>query len=124
MNRFSQESGTIHRIGASVCSLLQTRLELLGIDLADQKDRLVSALLGSLLALLLGALSLLLVTAAIAAAYWDTYRWQSLLAMAAAYAIIALAFAAKSRSGLRRAPPMFEATLAELEKDRKAIEQL
>jgi uncharacterized membrane protein YqjE len=62
---------------------------------------------------------LIALTALVAIAFWDTYRWQSLAGITAVYAIAALICALKARSGLHNAPIVFEATLAEFEKDRE-----
>jgi uncharacterized membrane protein YqjE len=108
----------LRRILSSVFSILQTRLELVGIELAEEKDRLFGVLfLG--LAAMLATMALIALTALVAIVFWDTYRWQSLAGITAVYAIAALVCAVKARSGLHSAPMVFEATLAEFEKDRE-----
>lgn len=71
-----------------------------------------------LAAMMLATMALISLTVLIAIAFWDTYRWQSLAAITAVYAVGGIACALKARSGLRDAPTVFEATLHELEKDR------
>ena len=72
-----------------------------------------------LAAMMLATMALISLTVLIAIAFWDTYRWQSLAVITAVYALAGIACALKARSGLREAPTVFEATLAELEKDRE-----
>jgi uncharacterized membrane protein YqjE len=115
----SGDRGPLRRILSSVFSILQTRLELIGIELAEEKDRLLGVLFLGLAAMMLATMALIALTALIAIAFWDTYRWQALAGITAVYAIAAIACALKARSGLHNAPLVFEATLAEFEKDRE-----
>ncbi|ATF85352.1 phage holin family protein [Burkholderia gladioli] len=111
--------GPLRRLLGSVFALLQTRLELLGIELAEEKERLIGVLFLGLAAMMLATMALISLTVLIAIAFWDSYRWQSLAAITAVYAIGAIGCGLKARAGLREAPSVFEATLHELEKDRE-----
>jgi uncharacterized membrane protein YqjE len=114
----SGDRGPLRRILSSFFSILQTRLELIGIELAEEKDRLLMVLFMGLAAMMLATMALIALTALVAIAFWDTYRWQALAGITAVYAIAAVACAMRARSGLRNAPMIFEATLNEFEKDR------
>ncbi len=111
--------GPLRRLVGSAIGLLQTRLELVGIELAEEKERLLGVLFFGLAAMMLAMMALVSLTVLIAIAFWDSYRWQSLAAITALYALIAAACALKARADVREAPTMFEATLTELEKDRE-----
>jgi len=113
------EPGPVRRIISSVFSILETRLELIGIELAEEKDRLIGVLFLGLAATMLAGLALLALTALIAIAFWDTYRWQALAVITALYALAAVICGLKAWHGLRNAPLMFQATLNEFEKDRE-----
>jgi uncharacterized membrane protein YqjE len=115
------EHSPLRRIIGSVFAILQTRLELVGIELAEEKDRLLGVLFLGLAAMMLATMALIALTALIAIAFWDTYRWQALASITAVYAIAGLACALKARNGLRNAPLVFEATIAEFEKDREVF---
>jgi uncharacterized membrane protein YqjE len=106
---------------SSVFALLQTRLELLGIELAEEKERLLVVLFLGLAAMMLGMMALVSLTVLIAIAFWDTYRWQALAGITIVYAVAALICALRARSGLREAPLVFEGLLEEFEKDREAF---
>lgn len=112
------EPSPLRRIIGSVFAILQTRLELVGIELAEEKDRLLSVLFLGLAAMMLATMALIALTVLIAISFWDTYRWQALAGITAVYAVAGLTCALKARSGLRNAPMVFEATVAEFEKDR------
>ena len=115
----SGDRGPLRRILSSFFSILQTRLELIGIELAEEKDRLLMVLFMGLAAMMLATMALIALTALIAIAFWDTYRWQALAGITIIYAVAAIGCALRARSGLRNAPMIFEATLHEFEKDRE-----
>jgi uncharacterized membrane protein YqjE len=111
--------GPLRRLVGSALGLLQTRLELVGIELAEEKERLMGVLFLGLAAMMLVTMALISLTVLIAIAFWDTYRWQSLATITALYALAGIVCALKARASLRHAPTVFEATLAEIEKDRE-----
>ncbi|QCP50908.1 hypothetical protein FAZ95_18200 [Trinickia violacea] len=124
----NEESETQHaqhrplrRMLSSVFALLQTRLELLGIELAEEKERLLVVLFLGLAAMMLGMMALVSLTVLIAIAFWDTYRWQALAGITLVYALAALVCMLRARSGLRDAPLVFDGLLEEFEKDREAF---
>jgi uncharacterized membrane protein YqjE len=111
--------GPLSRIIDSVFAIMRTRIELAGIELAEEKERLLTVLFVGVAAMLLATMALVTLTALIAVLFWDTYRWQALAALLAVYAIGAIACALRARAGLHDSPIPFEATLAEFEKDRE-----
>lgn len=115
----SGDRGPLRRIFSSFFSILQTRLELIGIELAEEKDRLLMVLFMGLAAMMLATMALLALTVLIVIAFWDTYRWQALAGITIFYVIAAIVCGVKARSGLRNAPMIFEATLHEFQKDRE-----
>jgi uncharacterized membrane protein YqjE len=110
--------GPLRRIVSSVFAIFETRLELIGIELAEEKERLIGVLFLGLAAMMLTMMALITLTVLIAIAFWDTYRWQSLAAITVAYALVAVLCAIRARAGLINAPNIFDSTLAEFKKDR------
>ena len=110
--------GPLRRIVSSVFAIFETRLELIGIELAEEKERLIGVLFLGLAAMMLTMMALITLTVLIAIAFWDTYRWQSLAAITVAYALVAVLCAIRARAGLANAPNVFDSTLAEFKKDR------
>jgi len=104
--------------------MLETRIELAVIELAEGRDRLLRVLLLSLVALLLGTVALIALTALVIVVCWDTCRWQSLAGLVAVYVVAALCCLMRVRRKLRNMPPLFQATLRELEKDSELFRQL
>ncbi|HXZ09878.1 MAG TPA: phage holin family protein [Paraburkholderia sp.] len=113
------DHGPLRRLLSSVFAILQTRLELIGIELAEEKDRLIGVLFLGLAAMMFAMLALIALTALVAIAFWDTYRWEALAGLIVVYALAGVFCALKARSGLHHAPVVFEATLHEFEKDRE-----
>jgi uncharacterized membrane protein YqjE len=110
--------GALRRMIGSIVALLHARLELIGIELAEERDRLIAVIFLGLAAAIFAMMALISLTALIAAAFWDTYRWQVLAGITGVYVLGALICALRARSGLHAAPIVFEETLHEFEKDR------
>lgn len=99
----------------------QTRLELLGVELQEEKLRLARLLLGTVIAGMLLAFALVFALLWLTVALWDTHRmlglglatFISLLLGLGAARAAARAWAAGSR--------LFAASLAELDRDRRAL---
>ena len=108
---------------ASIFSLMHSRLELIGVELAEERDRIVAVIFLGLVAVTFAMLALITLTALIAVAFWDSYRGQVLAALTGVYALGALICALRARAGLHSAPIVFEATLHEFEKDREMFRE-
>jgi len=115
--------GPLRRMISSVFALLHTRLELIGVELAEERERIVSVIFLGLVAVTFAMLALISLTALIAVAFWDSYRWQVLAGITAVYALGAVICALRARAGLHAAPIVFEATLREFEKDREMFRE-
>jgi uncharacterized membrane protein YqjE len=110
--------GPLRRIVSSVFAIFETRLELIGIELAQEKERLIGVLFLGLAAMMLCMMALITLTVLVAIAFWDTYRWQSLVVITLVYVLVAVLCALRARSGLLDAPNVFDSTIAEFRKDR------
>ncbi|WP_347556308.1 phage holin family protein [Robbsia sp. KACC 23696] len=109
------------RIGASLMGLAHTRMALIGIELAEEKERIVGALVIAAVAGVFGLVMLISLTALIVIALWDSYHWQPLLGLTVLYGIVTLACVLRLRYAARHAPPSFEATRAEFDNDRALV---
>ena len=111
-------------VAAGVAGLARTRLELLSLEAAEEKSRILGLLGMAAAALLFLVLALLVFTATIVVAFWPTdQRYVALGCLAGAYAVIGLALFCKVRRDLARQPPPFAATLDVLGHDAAALEQ-
>jgi uncharacterized membrane protein YqjE len=110
--------GPLRRILDSAFAIFETRLELIGIELQEEKERLIVVLFLGLAAMMLAMMALISLTVLIAIFFWDTYRWEALGGITLLYALIAIVCGLRARSKLRDAPHLFDDTLDEFRKDR------
>jgi len=113
--------GSLRRLGDSLVALLQTRMEILSLEWVEERGNLARLVLAVLaivvclqLAVAVGLMFLLLVIG-------EEHR-VAVLGVAALVLLLAAAGGALGlRAWLRRRPPMFGTTIAELRKDREWI---
>ena len=113
--------GALGQLGGSLLGLLRTRLELAALELDEERDRAIEALVLVHVATLAFAFALLAASTLVVVLFWDTYRIAALCGMTLVYLLIGIAAALRFT---RRRPPgarPFAATLAELERDRAWI---
>jgi uncharacterized membrane protein YqjE len=108
---------TVGRLGASLLSIMQTRLELAAVEMEEESQRLLAYFGMVLLALILFGLAMLLVALTVVMVFWETYRVQAALGMAALFGLAAGVVLLKLRACLANKPRMLEATVGELNKD-------
>ena len=97
-----------------------TRFELIGIEVAEQRERLVGLLINAIAAVFALSFAALMLTFFVVALFWDN-RIVVIGLFALLYGGIGAWLIARLRGQLENQPPMFAATIAELEKDRDAL---
>ena len=105
------------RLLSSGGTLLQSRLELVAIELGEERQRLQTLLLLGLVAVLFGLLALGSLTALLVILFWDLGHWQVLTVLTLLYVGVAAYCVYRLRAALRNAPGPFAATRAEFAKD-------
>jgi len=114
--------GSVKNLAASVVSHLHTRLELFAIEFAEEKLRLTSLLFGAILALFFTFMATVLAALFVIAAYWDTpYRLHAVALLTVLFLVGAGITGGMVRAKLKSRPRLFEASLAELYKDRQQL---
>ncbi|MBK9137379.1 MAG: phage holin family protein [Verrucomicrobia bacterium] len=101
--------------------LVQTRLELFAVELQQEKWRLVDLLLRTALIIILGILTLGLVTATIVYVLWGWSPLGALLGLALVYGAATGLVAWSIQRSLKSGPKPFSGTLNELKKDRECL---
>jgi uncharacterized membrane protein YqjE len=112
---------SLRRLAATGLGILQTRLALAGIELEEEIQRLLGMLVLALGAMLFFALGLLVFTLLIVLAFWDEHRVVAFGVLTVLYLGLGGFFFYKLKASLGSRPPIFETTLAELEKDYGAL---
>jgi uncharacterized membrane protein YqjE len=115
--------GALVRLVESALGLLRTRAELAGVELIEERERLVLRLALLVAGIVVLAFAALFVGVFIIALFWDSHPLGAIAFVALAYALAGALMIAKSRAIGREAPPPFAATLAELEKDRVRVQR-
>lgn len=114
-------SGPLRRLGTSLLTLSRIRLELLAIEVQEEKDRIAGLLVWSVLAALLAGFGLLMLLVLVTVALWDSHR---LLALGGSTAvlIVAAGVALLKVKGLVAQPStLFQASITELRDDAQAL---
>ncbi|PTX98590.1 phage holin family protein [Opitutus sp. ER46] len=105
------------QIGASALGLVRTRLELLGVELQEEKLRLVSLLVWLAVAVTLIAAGLLVTIGTLALLLWDEAGYLGLAGLAGLTLAAGAGLLWWLRRRVRRGPGPFAATIGEFKKD-------
>lgn len=107
----------------SIVAHLQTRMALLSTEFAEEKQRLMTLLYSALMALFFFFVTLILALVFVIAAYWDTpYRLHAIGALTLLFLVSTGIAWMKARAQINARPRLFEASLAELYKDRQQLD--
>jgi len=109
---------SLRKIGDSGVALLQNRLELFGLELQEQKERLVRVLLLAVGVLFLGNMAALVVTVTIVVLAGPEARKPILIVLSLLYVLATIAAFFALRKELREGSPPLSDTVSELKKDR------
>ncbi|MBX3650140.1 MAG: phage holin family protein [Burkholderiales bacterium] len=114
---------SLKTLGVTFASILQTRLELLSTDIAEERSRLGSILLLSLVALFCVGVGVgvLLLTLLVVVLFWDTHRLAALGTLTVLFLAAGGWIGGLALQRLRNKPRLFEASIAELAKDREHL---
>ncbi len=116
-------SGGLRRRLDLLLQSAHTRLQLLGVELQQEKLRLARLLLGIVLAALLLGFALVFGLIWLTVALWDTHRELGLAVATLVALLLGLGAAGVAASAWADGSQLFAASLAELERDRRALEQ-
>lgn len=112
---------SIKRLSAHLITVVHTRIELAALDWEEEQVRLGVMLAWGLVALFCAGIGIILLTALIVVAFWDSHRLLVLGLLAALFLGAALAALLILSTKARNKPRLFAATLAELAKDREHL---
>jgi uncharacterized membrane protein YqjE len=115
------------RLGERLLSLLveagRTRAELLAVEFAVEKVRLVQFIAMGLIFSLCLLLGLTFASMLIIVCFWDTHRLAAIAAVTAFYAVVAIIMASMMMRRLKDGPPPFVNTLDTLHRDYTAMQK-
>lgn len=112
-------------VASSLVGLVRTRLELMALEAAGEKARLLKLLGMAFGALLFLTLAVLVFSVSIAVAFWPTEnRYLALGILAGVYGLLGILLLYLVRRDLIHGAPPFAATLEELGRDAELLERV
>ena len=115
---------SLRQLFSTAVSLAHTRIALAGVELEEEMQRLIRAAALGFAALILAFLGLIVGTFTIVLAVVPEYRVMTMLIITIVYLGGALISILMVKSIFTHRPPIFGATLAELEKDKETLSQM
>lgn len=113
--------GNARRLLRILLTILSTRLELFGVEVAEQGARIGALMALGVLALLFSIFAIALFSFGIAVIFWDSHRLVAIFGLALLYTLITTVACLMIRTRLQDHPAPFAATVAELKADAAAI---
>ena len=119
----SQENllSSIKNLVSTGASIAQTRLELISVDVKIARSKFIGLLVMIISALFFLFFGLVMLALFIVIYSWESDRMTALGLLTGAFLSIGLILAALIVQSLRTMPKLFEASIAELAKDREAL---
>ena len=119
----SQENllSSIKNLAATGASIAQTRLELLSVDVQIARAKFISLLVMIICALFFLFFGLVMLSLLIVIYSWESDRMLALSLLTSGFIAIGLILAILIMRSLRTMPKLFEASIAELAKDREEL---
>lgn len=112
---------SIAQLLATTIGIAQTRLELLSTELQEEVHRVAEIMLWATVALLAAGFGVFLLALAVIFVFWDTHRVIASVGVTSAFFLIAVVAGLMLRAKVRSKPPLLDATLAELKRDRASL---
>jgi len=110
---------SIQNLAGTLISIFQTRLELVRVEIEEGRQHLIRLLAVALFSIFCLCMGVFLLTILLIVLFWDTHRVLVIGLMTVAFLAVGSAFWVMTLNTLKRMPKMFEASLAELLRDRQ-----
>ena len=110
---------TLRRLCDTVLGLLQNRIELLAVEVQEEKERLVRVLVLAAVVVFLGSMTAIVLTLTLVFFAGEEVRGPVLIGLCVVYLAATTAAFFALRRHLRSAPAPFDTTVSELKKDRE-----
>lgn len=112
---------SLKRLGAATLGLLSGHVELFGVELQEQKIHGLRAFMWTGLALSVGLLLVIALSALVLLLLWDNYRMQAMVGLCVFYAVALLLCLWRLRATLKATSVPFSATRTELARNRERL---
>jgi uncharacterized membrane protein YqjE len=108
-------------LAGSLVAIVHTRLDLLSVDLEEERAHLFSLLALVLAALFCLGIGVVLATILLVVAFWDTHRLLTLGVLVGSYLAVGMVLSVFALHKARTKPRLFAASLSELFKDHQQL---
>ena len=112
---------SLKTLSVSLVSIVHTRLELLSNDVAEEREQLTSFLVLVMVALGCLGVGVVLLAMLIVIAFWESHRLMALGGLIGFFLVAGVGAGWYAMHRVRTKPRLFEASLAELSKDRQHL---
>lgn len=112
---------SLKTLSVSLVGIVHTRLELLSTDIAEERAHLITLLVLGLVALFCLGVGIVLLTILIVVAFWESHRLLALGGLTGGFLTAGVGLVWYAMHKARTKPRLFEASLAELSKDRQHL---
>lgn len=113
---------SVGRLLATAVEIAQVRLDLLGTEIELEKRRLFDGLLWAALAIMVLGVALVLFCGFVILLFWEGYRLSAIGVLALLFLMAGALLVREARQRLRSPNGMFEASVAELARDRAGLQ--
>ncbi len=114
---------SLRRLLSTALEIAQVRLELLSLELEQEKQRVVAGLLWAALAVLLLGVGIVLLVGLLLMLLWDGYRLPALALLSLLFLGAGVLLLQRAHARLSSPAGLAVASLAELARDREALER-
>lgn len=112
---------SIKKMGSALAGLVQGHLELIGIEIQEERARVFKLFLLASISLILGLLILVGLSAAIVIAFWDSNPIAAILVLCAIYAVVLAVCISRAVHIVKESVSPFQATVEELARNRERL---
>lgn len=124
MAEFREAEGLLASLKAltlTLVNVVQTRLELLSTDVAEERARLMAILMSVMVALFCISVGVVLLAILIVVIFWESHRVVTLGLLTAVFLATGAGLWGVAMHKLRNKPRLFDASISELAKDRDEL---
>lgn len=114
--------GPFRRLSASLLALGRIRLELLALEVQEEKERVVELLVWAVVTTFLGCFALVFFAVLVTVALWDSHRLLAIGGFTALFIGLAVWGALQLRRLRREGSTLFQSSIAELRSDSRSLD--
>ena len=109
--------GSLKRLLESASDFFTAKLELVNIEIQEEKRRLLEILILATVVLIFGIAAITLLTFSVVAFFWESHRMIALFSVSGLYALVTIFLALRLQRKVNLPTKAFETTVEELKKD-------